>query len=267
MSATGIPRRDLALTWLGQAGVVVDDLQTRVVIDPFIAPSSGRAVPAPDPATLPIDDVDAVLCTHEHNDHLHPDSLRLIRRRSPRAVIVVPEPLRAAVERELGGDVVGARVDAPVWIGNLEIVPLPAWHAVNTGEPIGDGSTAHEPARFLGYAIKAGSHVLFHAGDTVRSPRHVDDLKRLGVTVALLPINGRDAEREAQNIVGNLTAAEAVELARDAQVKVLVPIHYDMFEANFGDPSHAKRAADGTGVHVLELTRYEPTAITVPGAS
>ena len=54
-------------------------------------------------------------------------------------------------------------------------------------------------------------------------------LKPLRVGVALLPINGRDAERESRGIVGNMDAAEAAELALDLGASRLVPYHWDGF--------------------------------------
>jgi L-ascorbate 6-phosphate lactonase len=61
--------------------------------------------------------------------------------------------------------------------------------------------------------------------------------------VALLPINGRDAEREARDIVGNLDGAEALGLARDAAIGSLVPMHYDLMDGNLADVDAFARLA------------------------
>jgi L-ascorbate 6-phosphate lactonase len=47
--------------------------------------------------------------------------------------------------------------------------------------------------------------------------------------VLFLPINGRDP---ARGVRGNMTAAEAVDLAARLRPRYLVPHHYDMFMFN-----------------------------------
>jgi L-ascorbate metabolism protein UlaG (beta-lactamase superfamily) len=47
--------------------------------------------------------------------------------------------------------------------------------------------------------------------------------------VMLLPINGRDP---ARGVPGNMTAAEAIDLAKEARPRFVVPHHYDMFTFN-----------------------------------
>ena len=75
--------------------------------------------------------------------------------------------------------------------------------------------------------------------------------------MALLPINGRDAEREARGIVGNMDAAEAVELALAIGATRLVPYHWDGFAGNTVPPGTAVDAAAG-GSTSLVPARFEP---------
>jgi L-ascorbate metabolism protein UlaG (beta-lactamase superfamily) len=100
--------------------------------------------------------------------------------------------------------------------------------------------------RFLGYTIEVGGVRVYDAGDTIDFDGLAEEVREAGADVALLPINGRSAEREAQDIVGNLGPEEAVELAVRCGARALVPAHYDMFAANLGDPgrctSYAKDA-------------------------
>ena len=74
-------------------------------------------------------------------------------------------------------------------------------------------ATAHEEyqydeegaSRTLGYVFRLGDHRLLHAGDTVVTQKLIGDLKEEhGLDAAMVPINGRDLERHARGIVGNM---------------------------------------------------------------
>jgi L-ascorbate metabolism protein UlaG (beta-lactamase superfamily) len=131
-----------------------------------------------------------------------------------------------------------------VEVEGLEIHVTPSFHGVGFEDAYGDGSAVGGRPRFVGYALGAGQRI-FHAGDTILTDELTDALEHLDVDVALLPINGRDAEREARGIVGNMNAAEAVELALAAGASTLVPYHWDGFAGNTVEPDLAVEAAGG----------------------
>ena len=64
--------------------------------------------------------------------------------------------------------------------------------------------------------------------------------------VALLPVNGRDAQRLSEGIPGNFTLEEAVFLAQQAGVGFLIPHHFGMFSFNTCDPAEIDRFAKAT---------------------
>jgi len=58
-------------------------------------------------------------------------------------------------------------------------------------------------------------------------------VERLGkIDIAMLPVNGRDYYRLSRDIIGNMTAAEAVELAEKVNARLLVPMHFDLYDCN-----------------------------------
>ena len=119
----------------------------------------------------------------------------------------------------------------------------------------GDGSAIGGRPRFVGYVLDAEPRI-YHAGDTIVTDELTAALKPLHVGVALLPINGRDPERESRGIVGNMDAAEAAELALDLGASRLVPYHWDGFRGNTVPPGTVVDAAAGR-LHVVVPARFE----------
>ena len=71
-------------------------------------------------------------------------------------------------------------------------------------------------------------------------------IRRGGIDVALLPVNGRDAEREARGIVGETwTHVKVFKLALAVGATRLVPYHWDGFAGNTVPPGAAADAAAG----------------------
>jgi len=64
----------------------------------------------------------------------------------------------------------------------------------------------------VGYVLQFGDWSIYHSGDTVRYDGMAEKLQEFKIDVALLPINGRAAERR---IPGNLFGNEAALLAKD----------------------------------------------------
>src|SRR5687767_9468428 len=62
-------------------------------IDPYLEPNPARQTP-PLLAPEEVANADAVLCTHDHGDHIDPFALRGIARASPGALFVAPRPHR-----------------------------------------------------------------------------------------------------------------------------------------------------------------------------
>ena len=243
------------LTWLGQAGFRIDIRETSFVVDPWATPHEDRLI-APPPLGLAADDVAAVLITHEHFDHLDLPLLGVILERSPTARVVLPEAVVPLVEQLVPEDrVVAVNPHDRINIGGLNVDVVPAFHGVTMDDAYGDGSAIGGRPRFVGYVLDSAPRI-YHAGDTIVTSELSAALKPLRVGVALLPINGRDPERESRGIVGNMDAAEAVELALDLGTSRLVPYHWDGFRGNTVPPGTVVDAAAGR-LHVAVPARFE----------
>ena len=266
----GSGSRGVALSWLGQAGFAVAAGETVALVDPFLSPYRGRAYESaltPSEAT----DIDLVLVTHEHVDHFDAEAAPAIAAASPAAVFVVPAPIVDMVS-DVGvppDRVVGVQPGDRLDLAGIAIHPVPARHGVTMDDAYGFGEELSGGlVRFLGYVVEAGGVRLYHAGDTIHYAGMETRLADMRIDLAMLPINGRDPERESRDIVGNLNEREAAWLARKIRADLLVPMHYDLFARNRGYPSlllHSiERDHPGVAVHVP--VRDRAFLYTAPGS-
>lgn len=239
------------LRWLGQAGFVVRSGAgaESLVIDPYVADHDARRFPAVmtagELAELP---GLCALVTHGHYDHLDDEVLAALPRQ---ARLVVPAGIAPHAAARTAARVTALAVGESTSHGPWEITLVPARHAVSVPPADYTLSDPRNPI-FSGFYLD-GPVRIYHAGDTLDCPELREALDGRPIDVALLPINGRSTEREAQDIAGNLGAADALALARDLGARALVPVHWDMFAANTGDLGALARA--------LEDPRTDPVVV------
>lgn len=255
-----------AVWWLGQSGFIVRAAGTTVLLDPFLSPHAGRAYES---ALRPSEasGVDLVLCSHEHVDHFDGKAAPGIASAAPGAVFVVPTPIVDMVtEVGIGADrAVGIQPDRAVEIHGITIHAVPAMHGVTMEDAYGFGrSLSGGLIRFVGFVLELGELRLYHAGDTIHYDGMAPLLREHAIDVAMLPINGRDPEREARDIVGNLSAREAAWLAAEVGAGILIPMHHDLFPHNRGYPEHVVQSVreEHPGPAVLVPERDTPFVLT-----
>jgi L-ascorbate metabolism protein UlaG (beta-lactamase superfamily) len=230
------PGDGLLIWWLGQSGFIVKGGQGTVVFDPYLSDSlthkyqhtttphvrmTERAI---DPQYL--QGIDIVTSSHNHTDHLDRETLCPLIAANPEIVMVIPDVNRSFVARRLGCDppwLVGLKAGTSHEVRGIRFDAVPAQHH-ETGLPTDD---------CLGYVVTFATMRVYHSGDTLRYPQMATWLRPFQVDLAILPINGRRAERR---VAGNLWGAEAAQLARDIQARLVVPCHYDMFAFNTETP-------------------------------
>jgi L-ascorbate metabolism protein UlaG (beta-lactamase superfamily) len=249
-AAAGTPARAVDLSWLGQAGFLVQTASQSILIDPYLSDSlatkyRGREFPherlMPSPIALDeiggIGQLDFVLCTHRHSDHMDPETLAVIAASHPRCSFVVPA---ADADHALA---VGLSAERLLPIDAGDTVPLVTGVTV-TAIPAAHESFEQDAAgrhRFLGYVISVASLTLYHSGDTVVYPGLATTLAGKAIDCALLPVNGRDAYRASQGVPGNMTACEAIDLCNAAGIPQLVPHHFGMFAFNTASDADLER--------------------------
>ncbi|MEN9675114.1 MAG: hypothetical protein RIS76_1010 [Verrucomicrobiota bacterium] len=239
--------KGLHLWWLGQSGFLVLWNGRFLLLDPYLSDSLTRKYAGTDKPHVRIserviaperlDFVDVVTSSHNHTDHLDPETLQALARVNPGLVMVCPEANRVTVRersglpdaRILGLDVPSpqaAQRPSPIEVAGFRIHAVPAAHEALDRDKAGRHI-------YLGYVVQAGPFTLYHSGDTVLFPGLVEWLRPFRVTVALLPINGRMPER---GVAGNLSGPEAAQVASAIGAGCVIPCHYDLFAFNTASP-------------------------------
>jgi L-ascorbate metabolism protein UlaG (beta-lactamase superfamily) len=240
------PETAFSLYWLGQAGFAIATPALRILIDPYLSdylarkyagsPYSHARMMPPPAKPKELDNLDFILCTHRHGDHMDPEGLPLLANRNPKCRVIVPAA-ELTYARELGiaeSQLVPADAGKPITLqSELRIHPIPAAHEKQ--ELNVEGSH-----HFLGYIIELPGGVIYHSGDCIPFPGLIEGLQEHNIDLALLPVNGRNLA--LVGIAGNFFLTEAIDLCRKAHIPALVAHHFDMFAFNTLDPEQIDSA-------------------------
>lgn len=201
------------LCYLGHSAVLLEVDGARILTDPLLVDRLGplHRHSAAVAHLLEEVEVDAVLISHGHHDHLDLRSLRQLRGR-PR--VVVPRGLGRLLS-PARHDVVEIAAGEALAVGPLQIHAIQARHDGRRGV---FGPTAEA----LGYRVEGSSRVYF-AGDTDLFPEMADLAG--GVDVALLPVWGWGPRLGS----GHLDPRRAAEAVLRIRPRVAVPIHWGTF--------------------------------------
>ncbi|WP_419954433.1 MBL fold metallo-hydrolase [Neobacillus niacini] len=238
MNETRIHDGAISFWNLGQSGILMKGREEDglICIDPYLSNSMEQANPETEfkrafPPVLPpsmLENTDAILITHEHDDHLDFTTLREVGQNK----VVVPAPLVSMVQSETGNkNIVAAKADEYLRIKGFQITPVPAAHTDYQVDKHGDHL-------FLGYGLEVNGVRLFHSGDTIVTPELIEQIIEFKPHVVFLPINGGDYFRNSRQIVGNMSFREAVEFSVTVGADLVIPIHYDLFPNNRDNPAY-----------------------------
>jgi len=199
------------IRWIGQSGYVIRTQTTEVLLDPYLSDAVNRAAGRPRLVEAPVkpEEIrsDAIICTHDHLDHLDTDA---IARMEKQQLFLTTTEGRTKL-RGMGFDHVQALLEGQsVIIGDMEITAVYAKHTVEA----------------FGVVIGAENQTLYFSGDTMYDERLLK-VAQYKPDIALLCINGR---------LGNMNVEEAVRIAKGIGARVNVPNHYGMFASNTEDP-------------------------------
>ena len=227
--------------WLGQSGFLFSVGGKLLLVDAYLSnhlvehnpglPYDHTRMMAPplDDAILPR--IDYVLITHGHEDHLDPGLMRYLASANAKAQYLIPPGCLPTLQAcgVPQGQIRTIEYDTPTPIApRFTLNAFPAAHP----EPVFDPKTTWA----LSYHLLLEETSLFFAGDTTVYPQMVDWLKAREFDLLILPVNGRDPEKEKQGIVGNMTFEEGIMLSLLLGAP-MVGTHFGMFAFNTVDPA------------------------------
>jgi L-ascorbate metabolism protein UlaG (beta-lactamase superfamily) len=227
----------ITLAWLGHATVLINFYGLRVLTDPTLFPRIGvnawvtsigplRLVScALLPSQLP--EIDVVLVSHAHFDHLDTPSLAALPGR-PAALMarstsdLLPRKRRYASVRELRwGD--SARINTAR--GDLEVRAIEVKHW-------GARLRRDSYRGYNGYILKREGRSLLFGGDTASTPLFTSYRRHGPYDAAIMPIGAYDPY-----IHNHCTPEQAVAMADAAGARLFVPVHHKTFQLSH-EPSH-----------------------------
>ena len=246
----------MRVTWIGHASFFIQFPQHAVLIDPNWARWHGIVKRERMPG-LHIDavpEVDLVLVSHAHFDHLHKPSLRTLKARQG---IVVPKGSHSLVRR-LGFDSVH---EMAIWdelaFEEMEVVHTPSHHW--------GARYIHDTHRdYGGYIVKAGGRSVFHCGDSAYFEEFSEIGRRHKVDLALMPIGAYDAP-SGRDV--HMNPEEAVQAFADLEANLMIPMHYGTFPLG-GEQHHEPverllKEADRLGLRDRIIVPQEGEAVEV----
>ncbi len=201
----------MTIRWIGQSGYVLKTAHTEIIIDPYLSDVVNKVANRPRLVPAPIDPedikADAVVCTHNHLDHLDTDAIPLM----DDGLLYVTTTEGTTVLEKMGKKNVTAMTEGDsITVGDMVLTAVYANHTVEA----------------FGLLVEAEGKKLYFSGDTLF------DEKLFGIAAyqpdyTFICINGR---------LGNMNVEEALLTAEKIGAAVNVPTHYGMFASNTEDP-------------------------------
>lgn len=230
----------IRVKWFGHSAFLIYGDKGNILIDPFLNENSLSPVKANE-----LNDIDIILVTHGHFDHLG-DTIEIATRNKSKVVAIAE---LATYLSKFGIDTLGMNFGGKVEINGIKIWMFPAIHSSsiidNTGKIIYMGN----PASFL---IEYNGRRIYHAGDTMVF-KDMELIPKIAgeIDLALLPIGGRYVMDVAQALI-------ALDLLKPKKV---IPMHYNTWNIIRADPYYFKEKAKEKGVEVYVINPGEEIEI------
>jgi L-ascorbate metabolism protein UlaG (beta-lactamase superfamily) len=235
---SGVLNNGVAIQWYGHSTMLITSPGgKRIMIEAFV-----QSNPACPPELHVVRDLDLLLITHGHFDHLG-DALAVIRSGAPKQVVAIHE-IAIWLEGKGAPNTVGMNRGGTFAAEEIKITQTPACHSsgILDGDQLVDGGEAS------GFVVTLeNGYRIYHAGDTCA----FGDMALIGELwkpdLACLPIGDHYT----------MGPEEAARAAKLLGVKRVLPIHYGTWPILTGTPDRLRAAGEADGLEVLALSPGE----------
>ncbi|MFK7730305.1 MAG: MBL fold metallo-hydrolase [Pseudomonadales bacterium] len=246
------PGSDLRFIWFGHSTIMLDIGGKRVLFDPVF---SRYASPVPftvarfQPPAVDLEaigDIDLVLISHNHYDHLDKPTIKQLKKRPVKFLV----PLGVGAHLESWGIETSRITELDWWqsitIDGTEFTATPAQHFS------GRGLFDRNKTLWASWSVNYDGERVFFSGDSGYGPHYKAIGDRLGPFDLTFLENG--AYNESWALIHQFPE-QAVQAHRDLQGDTMVPIHWGMFNLSthsWYDPiQRVNKAAESEGVRLL----------------
>ncbi len=217
--------KKMKITWIGQAGLLIESAKATVIIDPYLSDSVGAVNPEKH-RRVPVDESlfdiepNMILFTHNHLDHYDPESAERYLAKSTPKTVLCPSSVWSEA-RKNGGNNNYVRFDVGTEWSEYGL----RFRAVRA---------VHSDDFAIGFVIEetATGKKIYVTGDTLYNADIFPTLPS-DLFAVLLPVNGMG---------NNMNAEDAARFAKATGARYAVPLHIGLFDALTPDIFRADNA-------------------------
>lgn len=201
----------MKITWLGQAGLLFETEQVKVMIDPYLSDSVKKVNPK-NYRRVPVDETifdiepDIMIFTHNHLDHYDPETVEKFITEESNMTVLAPSSVWGTV-RKIGGDTNYVQFDR-----------YTSW--TEKGICFTAVKAEHSDTYAIGVILDDGQKKYYVTGDTLYNEAIFRDIPD-DIYAVFLPVNG---------VGNNMNITDAARFAKRINAKKVVPIHTGMFD-------------------------------------
>ena len=223
------------LTWLGHSSFLLSLQGRNILLDPFL---SDYAAPLPPygpkrytPPGLPTEklpEIDLLIISHNHYDHLDQVTLEALPNKD-NIFVIVPLKLKAFISEIGFQNVYELDWHDTKKIGPIAVTAIPAVHY--SSRSLFDKNET----LWTGYAISDGHTNVYFGGDTSYHPLFKDLGRQYGpFDLGMVPIG---AYKRASNLKSShATPEDAIQIGQDLGIRKLVPMHWGSLILSYEPP-------------------------------
>lgn len=201
----------LKITWLGQAGLLIENERIKIMIDPYLTNNVAQVNPdnyrrvSVDPSLFEIHP-DVLVFTHNHLDHYDPETAEKFLAYDQKMLVLSPASVWSEVRKFGRGHNYVQFNRHTIWTEyGITFIAVKAEHS--------------DPSP-IGVVIDDGGAKYYITGDTLYNSEIFGDIPS-DIFALFLPING---------VGNNMNMTDATRFAANINAQRVIPLHFGMFD-------------------------------------